>query len=443
MLPFCDRVLNVPRKDIADSHLRTVSRVHHPRAMLQPSMRVRILSLLVIKCLLLLVVCGCRSPLKLPPTGTRSYQSLLEWSQASGMPGAVLLVRTPATNFLGSVGWADRKHKTPMRTDHAFRIGSVTKSFTGIVIAQLHAEGKLDTDAVMTNYLPASITSHIPNADRITLRQMTRHTSGIYDFNDSIAYMLRRGVFSRRGDWPPLRDLKYAYDKPAQFPPGEGWDYSNSNFLLLGLAIDQLTGHHHSVEIRNRLLSPLNLTNTYYELSEPPRGQLAHGYEHHFGFWEDATDWTPVVGGTSGLVSTVSDLATFVRAIAGTNSFLDEATRKLLKSQVRKDNVDRPWYPVSGYDFGLSVARHVEDSVSLSEAPFFFGHAGGTSGYLCFAWHEPEHDVTVAFFGSSSLVDVLHQRRNGEFLHLLQKALFELTIEQVRGVPPRQDFGRN
>jgi D-alanyl-D-alanine carboxypeptidase len=358
------------------------------------------------------------------------------------MPGAVLLVRTPTTSFLASVGWADRRQKIPMRTDHAFRIGSVTKTFTGIVAAQLHTEGRLDTDAVMTNYLPASITSHIPNADRITLRHMTRHTSGIYDFNDSIAYMLRRGVFSRRGDWPPLRDLKYAYDKPPRFPPGKGWDYSNSNFILLGLAIDRVTGHHHSVEIRNRILGPLNLTNTYYELSEPARGQLAHGYEHHFGFWEDARDWTPVVGGSSGMVSTVSDLATFVRAIAGTNSFLDEPTRKLLRSQFRKQNVDRPWYPVSGYDFGLSVARHAEDSVSLSDAPFFFGHAGGTSGYLCFAWHEPEHDVTVAFFGSSSLVDVLHRGRNGEFLQLLQKALFELTMEQVGGVSPGEGFKR-
>jgi D-alanyl-D-alanine carboxypeptidase len=319
-----------------------------------------------------------------------------------------------------------------MRTDHAFRIGSVTKTFTGIVAAQLHTEGKLNTDAVITHYLPASVTSHIAYADHITVRQMTRHTSGIYNFNDSIAYMLRRGVFSRRGDWPPLRELKYAFDKSPRFPPGKGWNYSNSNFLLLGLAIDYVTGHHHSVEIRNRLLSPLNLTNTFYELSEQPRGELAHGYEHLFGFWEDATDWSPVVGGNSGMVSTVSDLATFVRAIAGTNSFLDEPTRMLLKSQFRTGNVDRPWYPVSGYDFGLSVARHSEEGVSLSDAPFFFGHAGGTSGYLCFVWHEPERDVTVAFFGSSSLVDLLHRQRNDEFRQLLEKALFELTMEHVR-----------
>ncbi|MCI0746517.1 MAG: beta-lactamase family protein [Verrucomicrobia subdivision 3 bacterium] len=336
-------------------------------------------------------------------------------------------MRTPATNFLASVGWADKKQKIPMRPDHAFRIGSVTKTFTGIISAQLHVEGKLNTDALMTNYLPVSITRHFPNSERITLRQMTRHTSGIRDFNDSVAYMLNRRLFSRRGDWPPMRDLSYAYDKPARFSPGEGWDYSNSNFLMLGLMIDQVTGHHHSVEIRQRILEPLNLTNTYYELSEPARGELAHGYERHFGFWEDATGWTPVVGGSSGMVSTVTDLATFVRAVAGTNSFLDEPTRKLLKSQIRKGNADQPWYPVSGYDFGVSVNVPAENDV-----PFFFGHAGGTSGYLCFAWHEPQHDITIAFFGSSSLVDAFHQRRNYEFQHLLEKALFELTIEEMR-----------
>jgi D-alanyl-D-alanine carboxypeptidase len=349
------------------------------------------------------------------------------------MPGAVLLVRTPTTNYLGSVGWADKKRKIPMRPNHAFRIGSVTKTFTGIVTAQLHTEGRLNTDAVMTNYLPVSISSHIPNSDRITLRQMTRHTSGIYNYNDSLAYMLCRGVLNRRGKWPPSREIKYAYDKPARFAPGEGWEYSNSNFLLLGLMIDQLTGHHHSVEIRNRILSPLKLTNTYYELSEPARGELAHGYERHFGFWEDATDWTPVVGGHAGLVSTVSDLATFVRAVAGTRSFLDERTRELLRSQFRKGNTDRPWFPVSGYDFGINHARREENDVPLSVAPVFFGHAGGTSGYLCFAWHEPEHDITIVYFGSSNLADALHQRRNFEFEHLLEKMLFELTMEQTGG----------
>jgi hypothetical protein len=92
--------------------------------------------------------------------------------------------------------------------------------------------------------------------------------------------------------------------------------------------------------------------------------------------------------------------------------------------------IDRGGRPqISGYDFGINV------KVQSGDAPFFFGHAGGTSGYLCFVWHEPEHDITVAFFGSSLLVDVFHQRRQFEFELLLEKALFDLTVKQTQGTP--------
>lgn len=376
----------------------------------------------------LALACGCRSLKPLPPPEARSYQSLLEWSQKCGMPGAVLLVQTPKTNFLASVGWADRKRKIQMRPNHAFRIGSVTKMFLGVAVAQLHTDGVLDTDGILTNYLSKSITDRIENSERITLRQLTRHTSGIYDFNDSVWYQLRRGVLNRRGKWPPLRELKYAYDKPSGFAPGKGWDYSNSNFLLLGLIVDEVTGRHHSQAIRTRILDPLSLTNTYYELSEPQHGELARGYERHFGFVEDTTQWSPVLGGSAGMVSTVEDLALFVRAVAGTNTFLDAGTRKLLRSQPREGNTERPWYPVLGYDFGINNAGW-KHGVSVSVAPMFFGHAGGTSGYLCFAWHEPERDITIVYFGSSNLVDAFHQQRNARFEQLLETALFEMAIK--------------
>ena len=346
------------------------------------------------------------------------------------MPGAILLVKTPSTNFVGSIGLADVKRQIPMRPDHAFQIGSVTKSFTGLVIAELHREGLLDADAVITNYLPATVTSRIKNSDRITVRQLTRHTSGIYNYSESIPFMLRRGIVNRRGKWPAERELKYALGKPARFEPGKGWSYSNSNFILLGMIIDRVTGVHHSAEIRKRLLDPLALSNTYYELFEPRRGDLAHGYEKHFGFWQDATDWSPVVGGNAGLVSTVNDLATFVRVVCGTNSALHPATRKLLKSNFRKGNPDQPWWPVSGYDFGINWVRAGDESVPLAEAPVFFGHAGQTSGYACFAWHEPRRDITIVFFGSSSLVTVSNQKANFEFEHTLEQMLFDLALAE-------------
>jgi D-alanyl-D-alanine carboxypeptidase len=388
---------------------------------------------------LLTAVSGCRSPLTdLPSKETRTFDSLLDWTRANGMPGAILLVKTPQTNFLGSVGYAEVRRKIPMRTDHAFRIGSVTKTFTGMVAAQLHAEGVLDTEKAITNYLPASITSRIPNSDRITVRQMARHTSGI-PFNWDYSYWLRRLLLDRRERWPVSRELEFIYDKPARFEPGEGWEYSNSNYLLLGLVIDHATGHHHSSEIRRRLIEPLHLTNTYYELFEPPCSELAHGYEKLFGFRLDAYDWTPVTGGNAGLVSTVSDLAILVRAVTGTNRFPDEATRNLLRNEPNPKSFDRPWHPTYQYEFGINsahrggvsaeeVERLRQDSNLSPSAPVFFGHAGTVAGYLCFAWHEPKNDITIVFFGSSGQLEPFWRRRQIEFQHRLERALFEVAV---------------
>jgi D-alanyl-D-alanine carboxypeptidase len=332
-----------------------------------------------------LVFCGCRSGLTpLPTKEARTYQSILEWTRQNGMPGAVLLVQTPKNNFVAATGWADVKRKIPMRTDHEFRIGSITKTFTGITAARLQVEGRLNTDLVITNYLPSSITDHICNSDKITVRQLLRHTSGIYNFVNNPWYGLRSMVFDRRGSWPAMRELKYAYDKPATFAPGEGWEYSNSNFLLLGMIIDRVTGQHHSAAIRSEVLDPLQLTNTYYEGSEPPRGERVHAYEKALGFTSDTYDWTPTIGGNSGLVGTVSDLAKFVRAVAGTNGLMDPAVKKVLKSEMRRGNEENPWDPVYGYDFGVTFHRGAARTVPFTVAPWFFGHDGAVPGHVLF-----------------------------------------------------------
>src|SRR3974390_1787458 len=138
-------------------------------------------------------LCGCRSTVTpMPPKEARTYQSILQWSLQNGMPGAMLLVQTPKTNFIGCVGWADRKRKIPLRPDHAFRIGSLTKTFVSVVAAQMEVERQLEAVVVIPNYLPSSVPSHIANSDQITVRHLLRHTSGLYNFEWNNAYILRR-----------------------------------------------------------------------------------------------------------------------------------------------------------------------------------------------------------------------------------------------------------
>jgi len=170
--------------------------------------------------------------------------------------------------------------------------------FTGLTIAELEQAGFLKTEAVITNYLPRSVTDHIRNSDQITVRQLLQQRSGIPDFSETLSWTVRYAILDRRGEWPPLRHLKYAYGKKPSFPPGESYEYSNSNFMLLGLIIEQVTGRPHAAEIRKRFLDPLQLAHTWCEGDESARGERVHGYEPlGLGYSLDTYDWTPITGG--------------------------------------------------------------------------------------------------------------------------------------------------
>lgn len=367
--------------------------------------------------LLTIVATGCRTPLSpLPLEGNRSYQGLLEWSVQNGTPGAVLLVRSPRTNFLAAAGVADREQGIPVEVGDEFRIASLAKAFLGVVAAQLAAEGRLDLDACITNYLPDSVSAKLAGSNRITIRQLMRHTSGLYDFERSFSHVLRRYMTDRHGSWPPERDLKYAYGKRLDFEPGTGWRYSTTGYILLGMIIDLVAGRDHSLEIRDRILQPLGLHHTYCELTEPGAGTRVHGYENWFGWgWTDTTDWAPMTGG---MVTSASDLAHFFRSAVRGDGVLGQGTRELMWAGRDKGQL--------GYDFGISLMRASDDS------PWFFGHFGAAPGYISFAFHQPEHDITIVFLGNSSHISAPRlERRRSEFCDTLAKALFRVTLKDV------------
>lgn len=368
--------------------------------------------------ILLAMLTGCRSPLtKLSAAEKTSYQGLLEWSLQNGTPGAVLVVRSPGSSFVGTIGWSDRARRTPMRPEERFRIASLSKAFLGVVVAQLAAERRLDLDAPITDYLPVAVSARLQGSERISVRHLLRHTSGLYDFERSTAHALRRYLTDRRGSWAPDRDLKYAYDRPLDFEPGTGWRYSTSGYILLGMIVDQIAGRHHSFEIRDRILKPLGLHDTYCELTEHARGSRARGYENWWGWgWTDATDWAPMTGA---MVSSARDLANFVRAVVRSDAFLDEATRQVMWGDREKGHLR--------YDFGISLLRTADDS------PWLFGHFGAGPGYLSFAFHQPEEDITIVFLANTSHLSAPNlEKRRAEFSDTLAKALFRLALSDGR-----------
>lgn len=215
-----------------------------------------------------------------------------------GLPGiAVAIVdeKTDAT-WSGVDGWSDIQKQTPMARSDRFCVGSITKTFVAVVILQLVDEGKLELDKTASDYLFARDSSPhqqhrrllllrlMPNINSATLRHLLSHQSGIptWEFQPEWIKAGRGCNIQRDKIWGKDETLLYLSGAERTFKPGERFSYSNTNFTILGLVIESVTGNDVTIEIKNRILDPLQLQNTYLDSFQvpPPNGSLTCHY--HF-----------------------------------------------------------------------------------------------------------------------------------------------------------------
>jgi D-alanyl-D-alanine carboxypeptidase len=331
----------------------------------------------------LLLVLGCQ------PARDLDYAALMEQAVDEGLPGVALYVSSPRETFDGAAGERILGEAAYQTTD-PFRIASNSKTFLGVVAAQMAAEGRLDLDAPLSAHLPASLLAGIENADRATLRQALTHQSGIFDYLGSDGFW-EEVDGGRSTSWTAEEALQYAKGEPADFAVGEGWSYSNSNYLLAGLVIDAVAGRPHAAEIRDRILDPLGLRHTFYEVAEPVPTPLVHGYTEYDrrGRLADVTDLQQGYGlADGGIVSTAADLATFLRAVGSGDALLsDEARALLLDDAVRTGEGDR---------YGLGISRYeTRDGTQLT-------HGGGIDGYSSDMLYYPASDTVIVAFTNIS-----------------------------------------
>lgn len=331
------------------------------------------------------------------PNNSGDYQALLDSGVEAGLVGVALYVDGPGVHFDGTAGFADTEGQVAWQPDHLFRIASNSKTFLGVVAAQLDAEGLLDLDAPLADYVSADIVSRIDNAGSATIRQALQHTTGIYDYLDSDGFSEACNANPSRV-WTAEDALTYAYDEPASFAVGTDYEYSNSNYLLVGLAIDAIVGHHHSIEIRERILDPLGLNATFYEHYETIQGDIVHGYavpeDIHpegsedgelYDFFAYDTGYGMADGG---LVSTASDLARFITAVGtGTELLSAEARDRMFGQMISLED---------GEQYGLGV--------SLLETPYgpAVAHGGGLDGYTSEMFYFQDHATRIVLFTNVS-----------------------------------------
>ncbi|MDA2275579.1 serine hydrolase, partial [Bacillus cereus] len=204
---------------------------------------------------------------------------------------------------------ADLRTKKPMKTDFRFRIGSVTKTFTATVVLQLVGENRLKLDDYIEDWLPGVIQGNGYDGNKITIRQILNHTSGIAEYSRS-----KDADFTDTKKSYTAEDLvKMGISLPPDFAPGKGWSYSNTGYVLLGILIEKVTGNSYAEEIENRIIEPLKLSNTFLpgNSSVIPGTNHARGYVQPDGASElkDVTYYNPSAGSSAGdMISTADDL---------------------------------------------------------------------------------------------------------------------------------------
>ncbi len=306
-----------------------------------------------------------------PPSAaaTPALRNALRGLVDGGFPAAIGYVRDGRRVEREAVGVASLETGEPATPAHRFRIASNTKAFTSTVLLQLVGEGRLSLDDPVSRWLPGVITGNGNDGTRITVRQLLNHTAGLYDPTTEEPF------------WKPYfdGDMGFVY-RPRDVvamamrhpPTGPGYSYSNTNYLVVGLIIEKVTGRSAVSQVYRRILVPLHMVRTRFPTIDPYlHGRHLRGYDFRK---DDATVWSPSYDWTAGaIVSTVDELARFYTALFD-GTLLKPAQLAELKTTVPTDPDD----PMAGH--GLGVERQGLRCPDGTVRPVW-GNSGGGPGY--------------------------------------------------------------
>ena len=333
-----------------------------------------------------LLAAGCGDSRPPPISEGMTLEEKIEATrQHLSLSGAVVAVYEDGEPLVDrAFGVASIEDQVPLTTGHHFRVASLAKPFVATILLQLVDEGSLRLDDTVDQYLDG-----VPAGDRITLRMLAQHTSGLRNYI-AIPDVKRDFADDPNRSWTDDELIARAFDFGPHFlPEDDGWLYSNTNYLLLAKIIEQVDDRPLADAIDDRICEPLGLQNTVYTIDPAMPEPFARGYQMGDAdgpnFWVgegdvpwDVTDASPTMWhGAGALVSTLDDVHRFIDALA---------TGELVSASSHAEQLT--WrdtgYPVD-YRYGLGVVYYMGT----------VGHNGNVPGYQIMASHEPDLDTTV------------------------------------------------
>jgi D-alanyl-D-alanine carboxypeptidase len=323
------------------------------------------------------------------PVGPR-LQAILDRavrSPTTQFPGVALYIRRPGETWSGAAGKA-RLPARAMRAGDRFRAGSITKTFVAAATLQLVEERRFALDDPLPAVLPRRVIARFPDADRITVRMLLNHTSGLGEYTGP---SFDRQVAARpRRRWKVGELLDRAAAVPRTSAPAERFGYSNTDYNLLGLILERATGKSWRAVVRQRIFEPLHLRHT----SLPRPGavvtgrDIAHGYQRIDGRLLDLTDVDSSMAGAAGgnaQLTTTRDLARFLHALLAGRLFERPETLEAMRAFVATPNEH------GRVGYGLGLERYV-----LPGGVEVVGHMGTSAGYRAFMFHLPAQHVDLS-----------------------------------------------
>lgn len=298
------------------------------------------------------------------PTKFDKIDSLLNYLASNNkFMGSVSIRENEQVVFEKAYGFADVKNKVKANTDTRYKIGSITKTFTSVVIFQLIEEKKITLDTKLSKFFPT-----IKNSEKITIENLLGHSSGIYSFTDDADYPEYAKLPKTRSEL--MKKIKAG---TSRFEPGEKAEYSNSNFVLLGWIIEDLTKKTYAENIDSRIIKKIGLLNTGFA-SEVKNEAIS--YDWNGKNWVEAQkEDMSIPGGAGAILSSASDLTKFINALF---------TGKLLK----QPSLDSMTTIDKGFGKGIFTMPFGERK--------FFGHTGGIESFTSTLGYYPKEKLGIS-----------------------------------------------